>query len=287
MKKNKSDVIFKCVFALLAAVYVFAVIKVTFLKDGVRHETNMFRLVPFGGINEYKMGFKSAASIVVNYLGNVVLFFPAGVFLPLFFRKLKLLKTALIGALLSVIIEITQYIMSCGYADVDDVLMNTLGAAIGAAVYLYVLRGKKKTVLSYVLSLILIISVELGGAMCVWYVAPNLLPDDMIVINNMIAGRKLDGYDVRLNCYKMSRGEVFVVGDTSEDSRGNKLDGDVKSYYIADTAIFVIESEQNESTKYHIVGKSDFIDAFSENKDARLKLWLSENAECNMLMLEK
>lgn len=38
----------------------------------------------------------------------------------------------LIGAVVSVIVEVTQYVFALGYSDLDDVVCNTVGAAAGA-----------------------------------------------------------------------------------------------------------------------------------------------------------
>lgn len=45
-----------------------------------------------------------------------------------------LLTTVLVGAATSLAIEIAQYVFALGYSDVDDLLMNTLGAFLGALV---------------------------------------------------------------------------------------------------------------------------------------------------------
>lgn len=42
--------------------------------------------------------------------------------------------TVLVGFLTSLAIEIAQYVFALGYSDIDDLLMNTLGAFLGALV---------------------------------------------------------------------------------------------------------------------------------------------------------
>ena len=130
MKNSKS--VLKWLFLIAAAVYVFAVIKLTFVKDGIRLETDEYRAVLFSGINEYKAGLKSFESLMLNYAGNVAMFLPLGIFLPVFFKKLTFWKTVWLGFLFSSMIELLQYSMSSGYMDVDDIITNTLGAALGA-----------------------------------------------------------------------------------------------------------------------------------------------------------
>ena len=285
MKDSKK--IFNCIFVLAAAAYLFAVIKITFVRDGIRIETSEYRAMLFSGIYEYKIGLKSMKSLIMNYAGNVAMFFPLGIFLPVFFKKLNFWQTVWLGFLLSSMIELAQYCMSIGYTDIDDILTNTLGSALGALTFFYILGGRKRTFCAYMLSLAMIIVIELGSAICVWRFAPNLLPDNMVMVNGMIAGRKLDSYDVRVKCYKMSHGDVFVMKDTAEDRDGNQIKKK-GSYSISDTAVFVTESGWEE---YRIMGSGDMIneiaDATSKTGETYVKLWLTEDGKCEMLLLER
>lgn len=69
---------------------------------------------------------------VINLLGNVFLFIPLGIFLPKLWQKLDgfpkvLLATA--GIIASV--EVTQMLTLLGRCDIDDLILNVTGAAIG------------------------------------------------------------------------------------------------------------------------------------------------------------
>lgn len=83
-----------------------------------------------------------------NLIGNIVMFIPFGIFLPLLFRK-KLVQVALIAAASSCLIETIQYLnMSLGYyryVDIDDVILNTFGAIIGYWIYKLLLNVGKHT----------------------------------------------------------------------------------------------------------------------------------------------
>ncbi len=73
-------------------------------------------------------------TMVVNLLGNLALLAPLGIIWPWFWEGLKrwnLAGVTFAGFVVSAAIEGTQY--ACGHrmADVDDVLLNTLGAALG------------------------------------------------------------------------------------------------------------------------------------------------------------
>jgi len=75
-----------------------------------------------------------------NTLGNIALFLPLGILLPLIFGRFRALKRVMaIAFCLSLSIETIQFfsrfIGSPRAVDIDDVLLNTLGACLGFVVY--------------------------------------------------------------------------------------------------------------------------------------------------------
>lgn len=69
---------------------------------------------------------------------NVLMFIPLGIFLPwIFYRgKGNFLRTVLTGFMVSLSIELIQMYFVGRLGDVDDLLFNTLGAAMGYMIYL-------------------------------------------------------------------------------------------------------------------------------------------------------
>lgn len=83
-------------------------------------------------------------SVVVNLIGNVFAFSPFGFFLPCLNEKCRnMFRIISLGFTFSLTIEVIQLVTRTGIFDVDDLFMNTLGAAIGYVVYL-ILFGEKK-----------------------------------------------------------------------------------------------------------------------------------------------
>ena len=73
----------------------------------------------------------------VNLIANIFLFIPVGMIWPSCFEKLDTVgKTILCGFCMSLFIELTQLLFYERYSDVDDLIMNTIGTAIGAIIYL-------------------------------------------------------------------------------------------------------------------------------------------------------
>ena len=67
-----------------------------------------------------------------NLLGNVILFIPCGIFLPLLFSKLVVFWRFFLSIFLSItMLEILQLLTGLGALDVDDLVLNMLGATVG------------------------------------------------------------------------------------------------------------------------------------------------------------
>ena len=64
----------------------------------------------------------------VQYVQNILFFIPYGLLFPWKDNWKRVLVTALV---LSVFIELFQFIFNLGWCEVDDVISNTLGAMIG------------------------------------------------------------------------------------------------------------------------------------------------------------
>ena len=75
-----------------------------------------------------------------NTLGNVALFMPLGILLPLVSNRfLRLKRVLLFALLLSLSVESIQFLLrffgNPRAVDIDDVILNTLGACVGFALY--------------------------------------------------------------------------------------------------------------------------------------------------------
>ncbi len=68
--------------------------------------------------------------IGANFLGNIILFLPVGVLVPVVTGWRKMWKTAVSGLGFSLLIEIIQLLSRRGVFDPDDILLNCLGCII-------------------------------------------------------------------------------------------------------------------------------------------------------------
>ncbi len=73
---------------------------------------------------------------VINVLGNIAALIPLGILVPASARPLRSFASiALVGVLTSATIELLQWMVTARVADVDDVLLNLVGAVAGYAFY--------------------------------------------------------------------------------------------------------------------------------------------------------
>lgn len=69
---------------------------------------------------------------VINLGGNVIMFIPLGFLLPRAFKKLGKFYIALpVAALAVILVELAQLFTLLGSCDLDDLILNVIGAAIG------------------------------------------------------------------------------------------------------------------------------------------------------------
>ncbi|MCM3573928.1 MULTISPECIES: VanZ family protein [Mesobacillus] len=112
--------------------------------------SNPYNIIPFKTITDY---IKASSHInqniwMSNLFGNVLAFFPMGVFLPwLFKRFIGFWRTTSTVFLATLTVEILQFATRVGSFDIDDIILNTLGGAIGYLLIkiIYLLLLKERT----------------------------------------------------------------------------------------------------------------------------------------------
>ena len=97
--------------------------------------------VPFLHIAEYD----NKREALINIIGNVLLFLPTGILLPVLYRRLdRFGKVLAAGACISLCIELIQLLLPGSVTDIDDLILNTAGVALGCAIFSLFRRLIKK-----------------------------------------------------------------------------------------------------------------------------------------------
>lgn len=95
------------------------------------------KTVPFETINEYstKVILWDKTEAFKNVFGNIILFIPYG-FLGILYPQLNKFTLLIFTFFILInIIEFSQFYFKKGMADIDDVILNTLGTVLGFFIY--------------------------------------------------------------------------------------------------------------------------------------------------------
>mgnify|MGYP005864603335 CR=1 FL=1 len=140
--------IIKVVFSISFIFYILALVFLMFLGRGgvfanlslleyIRVSSN---IVPFKTISTYVQaifdGSMNRDIPIKNLAGNLLMFLPMGIYLPFFIKrisKVSVFITSMIAILFS--LEFIQVISRRGSFDIDDFILNILGALIGFCIW--------------------------------------------------------------------------------------------------------------------------------------------------------
>lgn len=140
----KNSILKKCLIYGLFTIYCLALIYVLLihgrhkiydmpLLEYIRLSVNF---IPFRTMTKYiknvHTGFINVNTIIYNLIGNFLLFLPMGFLLPLTFRNLNTLFSCTSIVFVSILLlEILQLFLQIGVFDIDDFILNMLGAWVG------------------------------------------------------------------------------------------------------------------------------------------------------------
>ncbi|HBA68633.1 MAG TPA: VanZ family protein [Lachnospiraceae bacterium] len=116
----------------------------TWEKDVILEGLDTANFVLFKTIKMY-INYSYMLNSFENLVGNVVVFIPFGFLLPLIYKSARKFPVLLFNAFLFVLgIEVFQLFSAFGAFDVDDILLNCVGAVLGWAGYRWWEAAEKK-----------------------------------------------------------------------------------------------------------------------------------------------
>ena len=133
---------------ILFIIYLLLLITILFLNNEYRmrgyEDINTFskehfetsNIIPFATIIDYISKLLSnnisTSIVIINFATNLLLFAPMGFFIPILFKnKIKNIKQfGIIIIVITMFVEILQFMTYRGSTDVDDIILNTIGAII-------------------------------------------------------------------------------------------------------------------------------------------------------------
>jgi glycopeptide antibiotics resistance protein len=155
--------IFICYLLLLLKILLLSRVSLWEVFNSQRTLFRSINLIPFHSIMEYISGGSDTLRRFAfgNVVGNIVIFIPLGIYLPLFKKDKRVIVNLLFIFIVSLFVEIIQGLLGIGVSDIDDIILNCLGGWIGILGYkflLIILRDEKKvhtaiTILSAIVGL--------------------------------------------------------------------------------------------------------------------------------------
>ncbi|MBR0130371.1 MAG: VanZ family protein [Firmicutes bacterium] len=133
-KMPRADIIYIVLFAAyIGALFAFTLVR------GVNNAGQRFQLIPL--ITLFTNLERGRMYHLLQMAVNVGMFIPMGIFCGIKMASAK--KTVMAGSLVSLFIETIQLISGHGIFDVDDLILNTIGTAIGLLIIKKLFRGKQ------------------------------------------------------------------------------------------------------------------------------------------------
>jgi glycopeptide antibiotics resistance protein len=143
------SILLNLLIAAMALSYAVIMGWLLFYRDRYSFEGYAYNLVPFNTIKRYIIHYDHFNFDIwfKNLFGNIVLFVPIGIFLPLLNKKYKrvLVLTAASIALIAVV-ELIQLLSKVGSFDIDDIILNTFGALLGLVLTRTALQSRNKII---------------------------------------------------------------------------------------------------------------------------------------------
>ncbi len=131
VRVNREKFVFYKEFLNLVFV-VYALLLFHLLTNTELNTTSGFNLVPFTEILRYKVG---THGFRMNVIGNILIFVPFGYFVSSYVKATKISHILVISAITSATVEFVQRFIGRSF-DIDDILLNVVGAIIGFLLYI-------------------------------------------------------------------------------------------------------------------------------------------------------
>lgn len=125
VKKKKINMVTTLFFIYCVLLVWIILFKLQFSLNSLDKIRNI-NLIPFYYENNVSFHFREV-------IENVIIFIPFGIYLKMIGIDNK--KTILFGFAVSLLLEVSQYVLSVGASDITDVITNTLGTLIGVLFY--------------------------------------------------------------------------------------------------------------------------------------------------------
>lgn len=130
--KNKDSKVYfyQEVLNLIFLIYILQLFQIVTSTD-INLYVGGINIIPFKEMFRYSIG---SLGFIKNTLGNIILFIPYGFFCFYYTKEKRISVGILVSFIASFCIEFVQYLIGRSF-DIDDIILNVLGAIIGFLLY--------------------------------------------------------------------------------------------------------------------------------------------------------
>ena len=137
LNSRKLTFILFCVYLFILSWVIIAKMDWTLLKSSNLSWIKHLQVLLHPGITWRSINlvpFRNGNFDILEVLLNILFFIPFSFYIKLLYPKSSGFKAIILGFMLSLIYESTQYVLTIGFPDITDLIDNTLGAVIGVII---------------------------------------------------------------------------------------------------------------------------------------------------------
>ena len=252
-------------------------------------------IIPFKSLLDMINNNISVTRILENILGNIAIFIPFGLLLPIV-QKDKSKKIILYGLITSALIEIIQYVFALGSSDIDDLMLNTLGTVIGYLLYKIIHKKARADTLTAI-SIIVLVTVLGGFALGILFINHTelfmLSSKEIVVENKNLVQDFIDTQPTVSGKFVKVNGNVLTLEKSIHSSTDTRTIMDLEitpnsNIYIGYNKIdYFFSTISGEQISYEKIEYSDFLSQNSNSftKENNVRIWSSDGKTIDNLVI--
>lgn len=252
-------------------------------------------IIPFKSLLDMINNNISVTRILENILGNISIFIPFGLLLPIV-QKDKSKKIILYGLITSALIEIIQYVFALGSSDIDDLTLNTLGTIIGYLLYKIIHKKARADTLTAI-SIIVLVTVLGGFALGILFINHTelfmLSSKEIVVENKNLVQDFIDTQPTVSGKFVKVNGNILTLEKSIHSSTDTRTIMDLEitpnsNIYICYNKIdYFFSTISGEQISYEKIEYSDFLSQNSNSftKENNVRIWSSDGKTIDNLVI--
>ena len=301
IKENKviNNLILGCIlsiglvyFILLFRIVLFKYIGIgEILSGNFDKELRSVSFIPFIDVKDMLQA-NGIFGIVKNYAGNIGIFVPLGILIPMVLPKIRWVKVVVAGFILSLFFEIAQYTLCAGASDIDDLLMNTIGTCIGYIICSIISRNTDNITKIRTRGIIVLCLIGCLGIKIIYEIHPTSIKETKrIEVNKEIIGDLEEKPSLSGKLLGMDTEKIHfeIYGEmTDEDT---EVPTEKRSYIFTNSTKFYCEEIQGQYNKAGNITKVTGIykeidsEKIKDNIGEFIDIWLNDDDTIKATMI--